>query len=184
MFQQRPSSGWGTVAQIRDPHLATRAFYGVADHTHNPGLTDVNGWQDMSVAQAAQAVQRSAFPDAYAKWEPAARAIVERLAGITDPAAASAGPGCTSGSTPNGLGACPATGLPVENGLTADALLVLRCAKKQFPQLTTFYGVGNRPANTDDDHQTGRAVDLMIPNYATPAGSALGWQVADWMRAS
>ena len=111
----------------------------------------------MSVAQAAQAVQRSAFPDAYAKWEPAARAIVERLAGITDPAAASAGPGCTSGSTPNGLGACPATGLPVENGLTADALLVLRCGKKQFPQLTTFYGVGNRPANTDDDHQTGRA---------------------------
>ncbi len=152
--------------------------------SHNPGLTDVNGWQDMSVAQAAQAVQRSAFPDAYAKWEPAARAIVERLAGITNPAAASAGPGCTSGSTPNGLGACPATGLPVENGLTADALLVLRCGKKQFPQLTTFYGVGNRPANTDDDHQTGRAVDLMIPNYSTPAGSALGWQVADWMRAS
>jgi len=109
MFQQRPSSGWGNHAELSDPHLATRAFYGVADHTHNPGLTDIRGWQDMSVARAAQAVQRSAFPDAYAKWEPAARAIVERLAGITDPAATTAGPACTGGSRSNGVGACPAT---------------------------------------------------------------------------
>ena len=72
LFQQRPSSGWGTVAQIRDPHLAAQAFYGVAAHTHNPGLVDITGWQSMSVAAAAQAVQISAFPGAYAKWEAAA----------------------------------------------------------------------------------------------------------------
>ncbi|GAA3632573.1 M23 family metallopeptidase [Microlunatus ginsengisoli] len=185
MFQQRPSSGWGIPAQIGDPHLAVRAFYGVADHTNNPGLTDVAGWQQLSVAAAAQAVQRSAFPDAYAKWEAAARAIVQRLAGITDPAATAtfAGQSCATGTPAGaGLGACPPTGMGVENGLTPDALLVARCGKHQFPQITTMYGIGNRPANTDDDHQTGRAVDLMIPDWATAAGTALGWQVASWMR--
>ena len=79
LFQQRPSSGWGTVAQIRDPHLAAQAFYGVAAHTHNPGLVDITGWQSMSVAAAAQAVQISAFPSAYAKWEATAKAVVEQL---------------------------------------------------------------------------------------------------------
>ena len=71
-----PPPGWGTVAQIRDPHLAAQAFYGVAAHTHNPGLVDITGWQSMSVAAAAQAVQISAFPSAYAKWEATAKAVV------------------------------------------------------------------------------------------------------------
>ena len=75
-FQQRPSTGWGTIAQVTNVALSIRAFYGVAAHTHNPGLIDIHGWQDMPVTRAAQAVQRSGFPDAYAKWEPAARSIV------------------------------------------------------------------------------------------------------------
>ena len=62
LFQQRPSQGWGTDAQIQDPVLASKAFYGVATHTSNPGLLDISGWQSMSVTQAAQAVQRSALP--------------------------------------------------------------------------------------------------------------------------
>ncbi|GAA1764251.1 hypothetical protein GCM10009795_008470 [Nocardioides hankookensis] len=76
LFQQRTSQGWGTDAQILDPVLASKAFYGVATHTSNPGLTDISGWQSMTVTQAAQAVQRSAYPDAYAKWESLARDIV------------------------------------------------------------------------------------------------------------
>jgi peptidoglycan hydrolase-like protein with peptidoglycan-binding domain len=76
VFQQRPSQGWGTTAQIMDPVLASRAFYGVATHTSNPGLLDISGWQQMTVTQAAQKVQRSAYPDAYAKWESLARDIV------------------------------------------------------------------------------------------------------------
>lgn len=75
LFQQRPSTGWGTPAQVMDPALSSDAFYGVASHTNNPGLTDIAGWQKMTVAQAAQAVQRSAFPDAYAKWENDARTL-------------------------------------------------------------------------------------------------------------
>lgn len=72
LFQQRPSSGWGSVQQIRDPRYATRAFFGgPASPTpgNTRGLLDIDGWQNLSVAEAAQAVQRSAFPMAYAKWE-------------------------------------------------------------------------------------------------------------------
>ena len=45
--------------------------------TTNPGLTDVAGWESMSVTEAAQAVQVSAYPDAYAQWETLAREAVE-----------------------------------------------------------------------------------------------------------
>lgn len=81
LFQQRTSQGWGTEAQIQDPVLASKAFYGVASHTSNPGLTDISGWTSMSVTQAAQAVQRSCCPDAYAKWESLARDIVAHESG-------------------------------------------------------------------------------------------------------
>jgi len=72
LFQQRPSSGWGTVSQIRDPRYAARAFFGGPSSTTpgaTKGLLDVPRWQHMSLTDAAQAVQSSAFPEAYAKWE-------------------------------------------------------------------------------------------------------------------
>jgi len=72
LFQQRPSSGWGSVSQIRDPRYAARAFFGGPNSPtpgSNPGLLDISRWQHMELTDAAQAVQRSAFPDAYAKWE-------------------------------------------------------------------------------------------------------------------
>ncbi|WP_457623849.1 peptidoglycan-binding domain-containing protein [Nocardioides secundeburneus] len=81
LFQQRPSQGWGTVAQIQDARLASQAFYGVAAHTANPGLLDISGWQSLSVTVAAQRVQRSCCPDAYAKWESLARDIVAHEGG-------------------------------------------------------------------------------------------------------
>ncbi|KQO99746.1 LysM peptidoglycan-binding domain-containing protein [Leifsonia sp. Leaf264] len=82
LFQQRPSTGWGTKAQVRDPLRATKAFYGGAgnpNHGRTRGLLDIAGWERMSVTQAAQAVQISAYPDAYAKWEPSARAWLALL---------------------------------------------------------------------------------------------------------
>ena len=75
MFQQRPSTGWGTAAQLQDPGYATRLFFGGPSNPNAPrtrGLLDIKGWQSMTVAQAAQAVQISAYPDAYAKWETSA----------------------------------------------------------------------------------------------------------------
>jgi cell wall-associated NlpC family hydrolase len=74
LFQQRPSQGWGTPAQIMDPTYAATQFY-----RH---LLAIPGWQQMSVNDAAQAVERSGFPDAYAQHEQAARAIVAAVAGV------------------------------------------------------------------------------------------------------
>lgn len=76
LFQQRPSAGWGSPAQITDPVLSAKAFYGFGDHASPPGLAQTTGWENMSVSQAAQAVQVSAFPDAYAQWEGLAKEIV------------------------------------------------------------------------------------------------------------
>jgi len=81
LFQQRTSQGWGTLAQIQDAVLASKAFYGVATHTGNPGLTDIAGWPSLSVTVAAQRVQRSCCPDAYARWEGLARDVVAHESG-------------------------------------------------------------------------------------------------------
>ncbi|SEC60285.1 LysM repeat-containing protein [Paramicrobacterium humi] len=78
LFQQRPSQGWGSEEQVMDPTYATTAFFaGVKGKTR--GLLDIKGWQNMTVTQAAQAVQVSAFPNAYAKWETSARAWLSQL---------------------------------------------------------------------------------------------------------
>lgn len=82
LFQQRPSAGWGTVAQLTDPHHAATLFYGGPSNPNagiTRGLLDIPGWQSMTLTQAAQAVQISAFPDAYAKWETSARAWFSQL---------------------------------------------------------------------------------------------------------
>ncbi|MFB9775000.1 peptidoglycan-binding protein [Brevibacterium otitidis] len=76
LFQQRPSMGWGTEAQIQDPVYASKSFYGINPEGSNPGLIQVEGWENMAPTEAAQAVQRSAYPDAYAKWEPLARELL------------------------------------------------------------------------------------------------------------
>ncbi|WP_179492808.1 LysM peptidoglycan-binding domain-containing protein [Microbacterium immunditiarum] len=82
LFQQRPSTGWGTEAEVRDPARATRAFFGGPgdpNGTRTRGLLDIPGWQNMSFAQAAQAVQLSAYPDRYARWEQPAHAWLAAL---------------------------------------------------------------------------------------------------------
>ena len=73
LFQQRPSQGWGTPRQIADPVYAATAFY-----SH---LAQVPDWASRSVTDAAQAVQRSAAPSAYADWENEARTLAAALTG-------------------------------------------------------------------------------------------------------
>lgn len=70
IFQQRVSI-WGTPEQLMDPAFASAKFY--------TKLTKVSGWQNMSVTNAAQAVQRSAFASAYAKHATTAQKIVDAL---------------------------------------------------------------------------------------------------------
>ncbi|MEV4626450.1 peptidoglycan DD-metalloendopeptidase family protein [Micromonospora sp. NPDC049523] len=71
LFQQRPSMGWGTPAQLLDPEYTSRKFY--------EKLVGVSNWQKKRLTDAAQRVQRSAFPDAYAKHEAIATQIVNAL---------------------------------------------------------------------------------------------------------
>ena len=69
LFQQRPSAGWGSPEQIQDPVFAAKSFYGVNPEVSPNGLLQIQGWENMAPGDAAQAVQVSAFPDAYAKWD-------------------------------------------------------------------------------------------------------------------
>lgn len=72
LFQQRPSTGWGTVDQVMDRDRSIRVFYGGASDpngTTSRGLLDIAGWEAMAFKDAAQAVQISAYPDRYGQWE-------------------------------------------------------------------------------------------------------------------
>lgn len=119
LFQQRPVSGWGSVADIMNPVKSAQAFYGVAAHTGNTGLLDIAGWRKMQVTAAAQAVQRSAFPLAYAQHEDEARALVAALAdGVSaaDLSATATDVSCTIGMA----GISTSVVRPIQAGLATD----------------------------------------------------------------
>lgn len=82
LFQQRPSTGWGTASQLTDVSYAARLFYGGPKNPNagrTKGLLDIPGWSGLSLTQAAQWVQISAYPNAYAKWEKSAQAWLAQL---------------------------------------------------------------------------------------------------------
>jgi hypothetical protein len=73
LFQQRPSQGWGTAEEIRDPRYAADRFYSA--------LKRVKGWKEMRITEAAQRVQRSAYPNAYEKWADESAVLARALTG-------------------------------------------------------------------------------------------------------
>ena len=73
LFQQRPSQGWGTARTVQTPRLAAASFY--------RRLLKIRGWATLPVTTAAQRVQRSAAPAAYAQWEDPARELARALTG-------------------------------------------------------------------------------------------------------
>jgi hypothetical protein len=73
LFQQRPSQGWGTAKQLKDPYYATNAFY--------DALIKINGWESADLTEVAQKVQRSAYPEAYRDHEDDARVLASTLTG-------------------------------------------------------------------------------------------------------
>jgi hypothetical protein len=102
LFQQRPSQGWGSASQLLTPTYAAGAFY-----RH---LALVKGWESLPVTTAAQRVQRSASPSAYARWEPEARAIAQAATGEIP-----AGLSCRVD-----VGPTHASGTPMRNALTQE----------------------------------------------------------------
>ncbi|WP_407709733.1 hypothetical protein ACJJV6_01165 [Arthrobacter nitrophenolicus] len=73
LFQQRPSQGWGTEEQVMDPYYAVNAFY--------DALVRIPGYETMEITDAAQQVQRSAYPTAYAQHEDMGRFFASGLSG-------------------------------------------------------------------------------------------------------
>ncbi|MFF0714005.1 C40 family peptidase [Streptomyces bauhiniae] len=166
LFQQRPSQGWGTANQILDPVHASTKFY--------EGLKKVSGWQSLSIAQAAQAVQRSGYPDAYAKWEPIATALQKSIEPLLQKAgnpssispAASAGIGAPSPATPGGcsadgdgtdFGTVPADAVPAGYKIPADAPREVRTAIRwALGQLGTPYQWGGSCTDSHGKNPMGR----------------------------
>jgi len=145
LFQQRPSQGWGAVEQIMDPVYSTNAFY--------DGLVKVQGYEQLPITEAAQAVQRSGFPDAYAQHEGRSRAWASALTGFS--------PGtltCTL-REPTGPGSAPSFTARVERD----------------------YGALPASSSTGEDGSTTVVVDTTpLAHGVTGDQERLAWAVAQW----
>ena len=85
LFQMRPSTGWGAVEKLMDPAWSSRAFYGGPNgpnHGSPGGLLDLDDWEAMDPAAAAQAVEVSAYPGRYTINLPVAEKILTTLTGV------------------------------------------------------------------------------------------------------
>lgn len=166
LFQQRPSQGWGTEEEILNPLLSTHKFY--------DALVEVDGYQDLPITEAAQAVQRSGHPDAYADHAVDARTLASALTGYSREAFT-----CVVGRSGDG---------PTEltrSGLTERADQVRRDVRAVFgkPPMGGFApgGVqtGHMPGSA---HYEGRAVDVFVRPVST-ANRRLGWAMAHYLMA-
>lgn len=158
LFQQRPSQGWGTSAQIMDPVYASTKFY--------QALLNVSGWQSMTLTQAAQAVQKSGAPDAYAQHQSDATVVAAVFTG-----AAGAGLGCTLDNPTFGAQTKDASKL-----LTTRAQAVLDALRAQFGTAN----VGKVSAIASD----GLSFDVAAPSSLSgDQATARGWAIANWMAA-
>ena len=108
LFQQRPSQGWGTAAQLQDPVYASTAFY--------KALLQVDGWQQLPLTEAAQAVQKSGYPDAYAKWESLATALQQAISQALGGSSTTPAPPASPGSAPPTSTGCGTDGSGINWG--------------------------------------------------------------------
>ena len=165
LFQQRPSQGWGRPAQLQDPEYAINAFY--------DALAEVDGYESMEITVAAQEVQRSAYPDAYADHEADARVLASALTGESWAAFH-----CTVSDRPE---AGP-TRLD-DSGLTPRAARVRDDLEQAFgPQsLGGFAPGGVRDGHMEGSaHYEGRAVDVFF-RPVTEASRTRGWAMAHYL---
>jgi cell wall-associated NlpC family hydrolase len=123
LFQQRPSMGWGTPEQITTPTYAASKFF---EH-----LLATSNWQAMSVNDAAQAVQSSGFPNAYAQHEETARAVVAAVSGVH----------CEPTAATNGTGDCG----NIQAAAAAMTAINYACGQRGLP----YVWGGNGPLNGD-----------------------------------
>jgi hypothetical protein len=164
LFQQRPSQGWGTAEEVRDPEHAANAFY--------DALEKVAGYEQLEITVAAQAVQRSGFPDAYADHEADARALASALTGNSRAAFS-----CRLGDADEG------TAELLESGLTDRADAVRRDLLARFPDqpLGGFAPGGVSTGHMKGSaHYEGRAIDVFV-RPISPANKVRGWAIAQYL---
>jgi hypothetical protein len=164
IFQQRPSQGWGTEEQIMDPVFATNAFY--------DALVKVDGYGQMEITEAAQEVQRSGFPTAYADHEDDARALASALTGHSPEAfTCQISDGVeTAGASLN------------DSGLTERAEAVRREALGAFGDLKIggFTPGGVKSGHMEGSaHYDGRAVDIFV-RPINADNKVRGWAMAQY----
>ena len=165
LFQQRPSQGWGTAAQIQDPYYAVNKFY--------DALVKVDGYQTMRITEAAQKVQRSGFPEAYADHEADGRALASALTGY------SRGRFSCVVNAPSGLDREKAG----RDGLTPRAEAVRADLHQAFGELPLG---GFAPGGVTTGHMKGsahydgRAVDVFV-RPVNAANKRTGWAIASYL---
>ena len=165
LFQQRPSQGWGTVQQILDPVYSTNAFY--------DALVEIDGYETMEITVAAQAVQRSAFPDAYADHEDDARALASAL----------------TGNSPGAFW-CETDGDADEASDRLDDAGLVRRAAAVRADLESVFGTlslgGFEPGGVSTGHMEGsahyegRAIDVFV-RPVNPDNRKRGWAIASYL---
>ncbi|MER6911503.1 hypothetical protein ABT354_07525 [Streptomyces sp. NPDC000594] len=171
LFQQRPSKGWGTARQIQDPVYSAGRFY--------EGLAEVPGYSRLPLTVAAQRVQRSGFPQAYAKHEPDAALLAAALTGRTA-ASLSCVPAAPAGAGDPaevrrelvrefGREVLP-EGAPGPGGGTPAREIVLRVPAPDGERPAG--GVSGRAAPRDSGGRDGGGRD--------GAGTRRGWELAHW----
>nr|WP_296072113.1 M23 family metallopeptidase [uncultured Actinoplanes sp.] len=169
LFQQRPSKGWGSPAQVTDPVYASTKFY--------EKLKKIPRWQNKSLTRAAQSVQVSAYPDAYAKHELLATRIVNALA---DGAANAVGDSVSMVCASAGQIAASGWTLPVKEGVVSGFRTASRPnhqgvdlgASRYTPILAAASGIVSK-VKCDEDHNGRRTCN--VDGY--PGKGGCGWMV-------
>ncbi len=164
LFQQRPSQGWGTSRQIMDPTYAAGVFY---EH-----LAKVPDYTQLPLTVAAQQVQRSGYPEAYAKHEPDAGLLAAALTGRT-----AATLTCQGRPAQTGTGGPDAVRAALVRDFGRDVLQAAGAevgTRRPSPSSTATATSTAAPAAD--------AVTIPVPRKAAAAGSVSrrGWELAHW----
>jgi hypothetical protein len=165
LFQQRPSQGWGTAKQIQNPYHAINAFY--------DALVKVDGYQSMQVTEAAQRVQHSGFPDAYADHEADGRALASALTGYSPHRFSCVVDAATDLDAQK----------PRQDGLTRRAEKVRANLQRAFGALPLggFAAGGVSTGHMKGSaHYDGRAVDVFV-RPVDAANKRTGWAIASYL---
>jgi len=150
LFQQRPSQGWGTTAQILDPVHASNEFF--------DSLVKIEGYTRLPLTVAAQEVQKSGYPQAYAKQEADATTLTTALTGHIAGALS-----CTTGAdTPYSAG----------GRLGSTATVTARLDKE--------FGDQVQPREDSGQPRTIAVPSTPAAGAAAADGTRRGWELAQW----